>query len=81
MDAFYERLPVVPSSRASSGGSQLTSSTSVEPSPSRPGVCVSQHARHQMALNEHAKTRTWLPIEYEVEIEPDTETELSSDDE
>ena len=35
----------------------------------------------QMALNEHAKTRSWLPIEYEVEIEPDTETELSSDDE
>ena len=35
----------------------------------------------QMALNEHAKTRMWLPIEYEVEIEPDTETELSSDDE
>ena len=35
----------------------------------------------QMALNEHAKTRMWLPIEYKVEIEPDTETELSSDDE
>ena len=33
-----------------------------------------------MALNEHAKTRMWLPIEYEVEVEPDTETELSSDD-
>ena len=35
----------------------------------------------QMALTVHAKTRMWLPIEYEVEIEPDTETELSSDDE
>ena len=35
----------------------------------------------QMALNVHAKTRMWLPIEYEVEIEPDTETELSSDHE
>ena len=35
----------------------------------------------QMALNVHAKTRMWLPIEYEVEIEPDTETKLSSDDE
>ena len=35
----------------------------------------------QMALNEHAKTRMWLPIEYKVEIEPDTDTELSFDDE
>ena len=35
----------------------------------------------QMALNVLAKTRMWLPIEYEVEIEPDTETDLSSDDE
>ena len=33
-----------------------------------------------MAENEHAKTRMWLPIEYDVEIEPDTETDLSSDD-
>ena len=35
----------------------------------------------QMALNVHAKTRMWFPIECKVEIEPDTETELSSDDE
>lgn len=35
----------------------------------------------QMVQNEHAKTRGWLPIEYEPEVEPDTETELSSDDE
>ena len=34
MDAFYKRLPVVPGSRASSSGSQLTSCTSVEPSSS-----------------------------------------------
>ena len=34
-----------------------------------------------MADNEHAKTRVWLPIEYWAEIEPDTETELASDDE
>ena len=35
----------------------------------------------QMALNEHPKTRMWLPIKYEIQIEPDTETEISSDDE
>ena len=34
MHAFFERLPVVPSSRASSCGSQLTSCTSVKPSSS-----------------------------------------------
>ena len=35
----------------------------------------------KMAENEHAKTQMLLPIEYEVEIEPDTKTELSFDDE
>ena len=35
----------------------------------------------KMAEIEHVKTRMRLPIENEVEIEPDTETELSSDDE
>ena len=35
----------------------------------------------KMAENEQAKTQVWLPIEYEAEVEPDTETELSSDDE
>ena len=34
MDAFHDRLPVIPSSRASSSGSQLTACTSVEPSSS-----------------------------------------------
>ena len=34
-----------------------------------------------MVENEHAKTRVWLPIEYEAEVEPNTETELSSYDE
>ena len=34
-----------------------------------------------MAENEYANTRVWLPIEREAEMEPDTETELSSDDE
>ena len=37
---------------------------------------------HNMCvIKQMALTRMWLPIEYEVEIEPDTETELSSDDE
>ena len=35
----------------------------------------------KMAENEQAKTWVWLPVEYEAEEEPDTETELSSDDE
>ena len=35
----------------------------------------------QMAENEQARTRVWLPVECEADVEPDTETELSSDDE
>ena len=33
-----------------------------------------------LAENEQARTWVWLPVGYEVEVEPDTETELSSDD-
>ena len=33
----------------------------------------------QMAENEQARTRMWLPIECEANVEPDTETELYSD--
>ena len=36
----------------------------------------------KMIENEFPKTRMWLAIEYdEIELEPDTETELSPDDE
>ena len=35
----------------------------------------------RMAENEQARTRVWLPVEFEADEEPDTETELSSDDE
>ena len=35
----------------------------------------------EIAQNEQAKTRVWLPVEFEADKEPDTETELSSDDE
>ena len=35
----------------------------------------------QMAENEQARTRVWLPIECEANVEPDSETELSSYDE
>ena len=34
-----------------------------------------------LAENEQARTRVWLPVECEVDAEPDTETKLSSDDE
>ena len=34
----------------------------------------------KMAENKHANTRVWLPTECEVEIEPDTETELTTSD-
>ena len=34
-----------------------------------------------MQENEQARTRVWLPVEYEANVEPDTEIELSSDDE
>ena len=37
--------------------------------------------RSQMAENEQARTRVLLPVECEADAEPDTETELSSDDE
>ena len=33
-----------------------------------------------MAENEHANTQVWLPRECEVEIEPDTEAELTTSD-
>ena len=35
----------------------------------------------QMAENEQARTRVWLAVECEADVEPDTETKLSSDDE
>ena len=35
----------------------------------------------QMAENEQGRTRVWLPVECEADVEPDTETKLSSDDE
>ena len=34
-----------------------------------------------LAENEQARTRVWLPVECEADAEPDTETKLSSDDE
>ena len=40
-------------------------------------TCLSSKIR---AENEHAKTRMWLPVEYEVKTKPETGTELSSDD-
>ena len=36
---------------------------------------------NKIAENEQARTQVWLPAECEAEVEPDTETELSSDDE
>ena len=35
----------------------------------------------QMAENEQARTMLWLSVECEADVEPDTETELFSDDE
>ena len=35
----------------------------------------------KMPENEQARTRVWLPVECEADVEPDTDTELSSDDE
>ena len=35
----------------------------------------------QIAENEQTRTQVWLPVECEADVEPDTETELSSDDE
>ena len=35
----------------------------------------------QMAENEQARTRVWLPVECEADMEATTDTELSSDDE
>ena len=35
----------------------------------------------QLAENELARTRVWLPVEGEADVEPDTQTKLSSDDE
>ena len=35
----------------------------------------------KMAKNEQARTWVWLPVECEADVEPDTETELSSYDE
>ena len=34
-----------------------------------------------LAENEQARTRVWLPVECEADVERDTETKLSSDDE
>ena len=35
----------------------------------------------QLAENEQARTQVWLPVECEADVEPDTDTKLSSDDE
>ena len=34
-----------------------------------------------LAENEEARIRVWLPVECEADVERDTETKLSSDDE
>ena len=34
-----------------------------------------------LAENEQARTRVWLPVECEADMEATTDTELSSDDE
>ena len=34
-----------------------------------------------LAENEEARTRVWLPVECEADVARDTETKLSSDDE
>ena len=39
------------------------------------------HVIKKMAENEQARTRVCLPVECEANVEPDTETELTSDDE
>ena len=35
----------------------------------------------QMVEHEKVRTGVWVPVECEADVEPDTETELSSDDE
>ena len=85
---LFERLPVVPSNRAStstrdSGSVQSKHKNRLVPILFENLVLVYHNIRviEKMAENVYARTRIWLPIENEVEIEPDTETKLSSDDE
>ena len=41
-------------------------------------ICAS---KKNLAENEQARTRVWLPVECGADVEPDTETKLSFDDE
>ena len=74
-------LPAVPGDRASSSGFERTSCNSVALSSNILFAMSSMRLIKNMAQNEHAKTQVWLPIENEAEIEIDTKTKLSFDDE